>query len=77
MQTIQVGNGEFVSILFIIPIVIDIHCHNFEIFTLVSEIHENIGLVFGIKHLAIVKVLDRKTQNAMMLKLKFTCNLAI
>ena len=27
--------------------------------------------------LAIVKVLDRKAQNTMMLKLKFSCNLAI
>ena len=34
-QTIQVGNGKFVSVLFIIPIMIDIHGHRFEIFTLV------------------------------------------
>ena len=33
------------SVLFTIPIVIDIHGHRFEIFTLVSEIHENIDLV--------------------------------
>ena len=33
-QRIQVGNGQFVSVLFIIPIVIDIHGHRFEIFTL-------------------------------------------
>ena len=38
-QRIQVGNGQFVSVLFIIPIVIDIHGHRFEIFTLVLEIH--------------------------------------
>ena len=49
MQTIQVGNGQFISVLFIIPIVIDIHGHVFRIFTLVSEIHEYVGLVFGIK----------------------------
>ena len=47
-QRIQVGNGQYVSVLFIIPIVIDIHGHRFEIFTLVSEIHENIDLVLGI-----------------------------
>ena len=41
-QRIQVGNGQYVSVLFIIPIVIDIHSHRFEIFTLVSEIHKNI-----------------------------------
>ena len=39
-QRIQVGNGQYVNVLFIIPIVIDIHDHRFEIFTLVSEIHE-------------------------------------
>ena len=38
-QRIQVGNGQFVSVLFIIPVMIDIHGHRFEIFTLVSEIH--------------------------------------
>ena len=42
MQRIQVGSGQFISVLFIIPIIIDIHGHRFEIYTLVSEIHENI-----------------------------------
>ena len=36
-QRIQVGNGEFVSMLLIIQIVLDIHGHRFEIFTLVSR----------------------------------------
>ena len=40
-QRIQVGNGQFVSVLFIIPIIIDIHRHRFEIYTLVSEVHES------------------------------------
>ena len=48
-KRIQVGNGQFVSVLFIILKLIDIHGHSFKIFTLVSEIHENVGLVFGIK----------------------------
>ena len=51
MQRIQVGNGQFLSVLFIIPIVIDIHNHRLKIFTLVSEIHENVDLVFGIKNI--------------------------
>ena len=51
IQRIQVGNGQFVSVLFIIPIMIDIHGHRFGIFTLVSEIHENIDLVLGIKNI--------------------------
>ena len=37
-QRIQVGNGQYISVLFIIPVIIDIHGHRFEIFTLVSEI---------------------------------------
>ena len=36
---IQVGNGQYISILFIIPVIITIQNHRFEIFTLVSEIH--------------------------------------
>ena len=44
-QRIQVGNGQFVSVLFIIPVIIDIHRYRFEICTLVSEIHENVDLV--------------------------------
>ena len=51
MQRIQVGNGHFVSVLFIIPMIIDIHGHTFEIYTLVSEIHENVDLVLGIKNI--------------------------
>ena len=50
-QRIQVGNGQYVSVFFIIPRVIDIHGHRFEIFTLVSEIHENLDLVLGIKNI--------------------------
>ena len=48
---IHVGNGHFVSVLFIIPIIIDIHRHRFEKYTLVSEIYENIDLVLGIKNI--------------------------
>ena len=36
--------------LFIIPVIIDIKGHRFEIYTLVSEIHENVDLVLGIKN---------------------------
>ena len=49
-QRIQVGNGKFLSVLFIIPVIIDIHGHRFEIYTPVSEIHENVDLVLGIKN---------------------------
>ena len=49
-QRIQVGNGQFVSVLFIIPVIIDVHGYRFEIYTLVSEIHENVDIVLGIKN---------------------------
>ena len=49
-QKIQVGNGKCVSVLFIIPVIVDIHGHRFEIYTLVSEIHENVDLILGIKN---------------------------
>ena len=39
-QRIQVGYGQFVSALFIIPVIIDVHRHRIEIYPLVSEIHE-------------------------------------
>ena len=32
------------------PVIIDIHGHRFEIYALVSEIHENVNLVSGIKN---------------------------
>ena len=50
IQKIQVGNGQCVSVLFIIPVIIEVHGHKFEIYTLVSEIHENVDLVLGIKN---------------------------
>ena len=50
IQRIQVGNGQCVSVLFIIPVIIDVHRHRFKIYTLVSEIHKNIDLVLGIKN---------------------------
>ena len=47
---IQVGNGQYVGVLFVIPVIIDIHGQRFEIYTLVSEIHDNGDLVLGIKN---------------------------
>ena len=50
MQRIQVVNGQCVSVLFIIPVIIEVHGHRFEIYALASEIHENVDLVLGIKN---------------------------
>ena len=36
--------------MFIILVIVNIHGHRFEIYTLVSEIHENVDLVLGIKN---------------------------
>ena len=129
MQRIQVGNGQCISVLFMIPVIIEVHNHRFEIYTLVSEIHDNIDLILGIKNifelegvinsrdcrfeflnrsvpiypekeiilkpdeqklvkvkapfvdeilgLAIIKIIDGKTNSTLMTKLKFTCNKAV
>ena len=50
-KRIQVGNGQYVGVPFVIPVIITIQKHRFEVFTLVSEIHENLHLVLGIKNL--------------------------
>ena len=50
-QRIQAGNGQFISMLFVIPVIIKVHGHRFEIYTLVSEIHENVDLGLGIKNI--------------------------
>ena len=49
-QRIQVGNGQYVAVLFIIPVIIEIQGHIFKVFTLVSEIHHNVDLVLGMKN---------------------------
>ena len=51
-RRIQVGNGQYVGVLFVIPIIITIRNHRFEIFTLVSEIHENVDSVGDQKSLS-------------------------
>ena len=48
---IQVGNGQYVGVLFVIPVIMKIQKHRFDIFTIVSEIHENVDLVIGVKNL--------------------------
>ena len=50
-QRIQVGNGQYVSVLFVIPVIVDVHRHRFKIFTLVFEIHDNVDLVMGMKNI--------------------------
>ena len=61
-QRIQVGTGQYVGVLFVILVIVDIHSHRFEIFTLVSEIHENVYLVLGIKNIFELEICYRYTQ---------------
>ena len=49
MQRIQVGNGQCISVLFIIPVIIEVHGHRFEIYTLVSGNTQECRLSFGYK----------------------------
>ena len=49
-QRIQMGNGQYVAVLFIVPVIIEVHEHIFEVFTLVSEIQDNVDLVLGMKN---------------------------
>ena len=51
MQRIQVGNGQYVGVLFVIPVIVEINNHGLEVFTLVSEIFDNVDMVLGIKNL--------------------------
>ena len=44
-QRIQVDNGQYVVVLFIFPVIIEVYGHRFEISTLVSEIHDNVDLI--------------------------------
>ena len=51
MQRIQVGKGQYVGVLFVIPVIVEINGHRLEVFTLGSEIFDNIDMVLGIKNL--------------------------
>ena len=51
MQRIQVGNGQYVGVLFVIPVIVEINNHRLEVFTLISEIFDNVDMVLGIKNL--------------------------
>ena len=49
IQRIQVGYGQYVGVLFVILVIIEICSHRLEVFTLVSEIFGNVDMVLGIK----------------------------
>ena len=47
----QIGNGELVAALFVIPLVLKIYGHLSEIYTIVSEIQQSMDLIFGVKNM--------------------------
>ena len=49
-QRVQVGIGQCVAVLFVIPVIVDIHGHRFEVFMLVAEINDNVDPVLGMKN---------------------------
>ena len=52
IKNLQVGNGELVAALFVIPFVFKIGEHLFEIYTLVSEIQQSMDLIVGVKNMS-------------------------
>ena len=51
IKALQVGNGNYVQALFVIPVLISVYGHRFEIYALVAEIQDSIDLVFGMKNM--------------------------
>ena len=52
VRNLQVGNGELVATLFVIPFVFKIGEHLFEVYTLVSEIQQNMDIILGVKNMS-------------------------
>ena len=48
-KEILVANSQNVGVLFVIPAVINLQGHRFEVYKLVSEIHDNVDMVKGIR----------------------------
>ena len=51
VRNLQVGNRELVATLFVIPFVFKIGKHLFEVYTLVSEIQQNMDIILGVKNM--------------------------
>ena len=50
-QRTQVGNGQYVGVLFVILVIVEICGHRLDVFTLVSEIFNNVDMLLGIKNI--------------------------
>ena len=51
VRNLQIGNGELVTTLFVIPFVFKIGKYLFEVYTLVSEIRQNMDIILGVKNM--------------------------
>ena len=51
IKSLRVGNGNEVSAYFVIPVLLKIDGHRFEIYALVSDIQPSIDLVLGMKNM--------------------------
>ena len=50
-QRIQVGNDQYIGVLYVVPVIFEICSHRLEVFTLVSEIFDNVDMVLGVKNI--------------------------
>ena len=58
IRHLQVGNGALV----VIPLVFKIQGHNFEVYTLVSEIQDKMDLILGVKNIFELEgIIDSRT----------------
>ena len=51
IRNLQVGNGELVATLFVIPFICKVGNHLFKVYTLVSEIQQNMDIILGVKNM--------------------------
>ena len=51
IRNLQVGNGELVATLFVIPFIFKVGNHLFKVYTLVSEIQQNMDIILGVKNM--------------------------
>ena len=59
-KNILVGNGHYVGVLFVILVLINLQGRMFEVDTLVSEIHDNVEMVMGIKNVYEIGVISTR-----------------
>ena len=54
-KIILVGSGQHIIVLLVIPVIINLHGHRLELYTLVSEIHDNIDEVLLIENMYVME----------------------